>query len=117
MLSFTRIAKEVLNDGRHDIVNLDSEIKRLNRKFTKLIEASGINARILKDDRSRMYFDENDAPILKKILRQLDEERGFADALIRKHQPESMELRNFREFKTLLHAARISLHESVQRDA
>ncbi len=111
MLSFTRIAKEVLNDGRHYVVNLDSEIKRLNRKFTRFIEAGGINARRLKDNHSRMYFDENDAPFLKEILRQLDEERSFADAFMRKKQFETSETSEASEtvdFSTLLHAAWIN---------
>lgn len=86
MVSFTQIAREVLEDGRRDSVNIDSNIKRLNRKFTKFVEAGGVSAEMLKDERSRMYFDESEVSFLKEILKQLDEERGFADAFMRKKE-------------------------------
>lgn len=48
MVSFTQIAREVLEDGRRDPVNIDNNIKRLNRKFTKFVEAGGGSAEMLK---------------------------------------------------------------------
>ena len=77
MISFTRIAKAVLAEGQYDPINEESDIKRLNRKFNRFVEALGINATSLKDSRSRMYFSEESVPILKGILKQLDKERKF----------------------------------------
>ncbi len=77
MVSFTRIAKAVLKEGHYDPINEESDIKRLNRKFNKFVESMGIQASSLKDNRSRMYFSENAVPMLKEILRLLDNERSL----------------------------------------
>ena len=77
MISFTRIAKAVLAEGQYDPINEESDIKRLNRKFNRFVEALGISATSLKDSRSRMYFNEEAVPVLKGILKQLDKERKF----------------------------------------
>ena len=77
MILFTQIAKAVLAEGQYDPVNEESDIRRLNRKFNRFIEAMGVSTTSLRDSRSRMYFSEEAVPIMKGILKQLDKGRKF----------------------------------------
>ena len=70
MISFTRIAKAVLAEGQYDPVNEESDIKRLNRKFNRFVEALGISATSLKDSRSRMYFSEEAHDFFVRLFTQ-----------------------------------------------
>ena len=82
MILFTQIAKAVLAEGRYDPVNEESDIKRLNRKFNRLVEAMRVSTTSLKDSRSRMYFSEEAVPIMKGILKQLDKGRKFTNDVL-----------------------------------
>lgn len=83
MRSFTSIATEVAEDVL-SFENPTSAVKRLLRQFTKFIEMTGGTTEELKNEKGQMLFDDNDVPLLKFILTQLAQEKGFAFDFLQK---------------------------------
>lgn len=87
MKSFTQIATEVIRETFPRESNIDSEVKRLNRYFTKFVSIMGGDIKELKDEKSRMYFSEEEEPFLKVILQQLATEKGVAFDITKRKEP------------------------------
>ena len=64
----------------------DSAVKKLRRTFTKFIEAGGGRLEQLKDEKGVIHFDEEDVPVIRTVLAQLAEKRGFAHTFMKDHR-------------------------------
>ena len=84
MKSFSSVATEVVNEHSPYEENVESIVKRLLRQFTKFVEMTGGSIDELKNEQSRMLFDEEDVPFLKIILSQFLQCSGFVYDFLKK---------------------------------
>ena len=77
--SLYKIVAQLLSEGNYAI----SE-RTLQRRFQKLIAIGGGNAQALKDRNGYIYFEEEEVPFVKHILKQLAENSGLASQFIDK---------------------------------